>query len=727
MTLEESYKKYKISPEILKDYKDSPKYIDFNLDDQDLDTIRVELPKTPEWNTIDGFGLKAKDQFFKRIVMPDKIIELQDRQDEEGNFLMQDEIWAVIEEERDYYQDVLDFIKLQWQRRLYGYWFFNNGVATYLDGWHYFFLNFYKIDEGAPEYRDRDRRFFIFAKYIKNDDKFYGFIYPKHRREGATYKTSSIHYEIVSRSGNAIGGIQSMTDKSGKDVYIKHIVNPWKSMPFFFKPNNNGGDDPQASLKFRGSSSRGKKGIRRKGKKELLSEIEFRPSGEKAFDGTKLLFYHHEEIGKTENVNIVTRWSIVKPCLATGAGRRIKGFSIHTSTVGEMEKGGGDNFLKLCNGSMYGKRNANGQTQTGLCILFIPAYDGLEGFIDKYGMSVMDKPTPEQAEFIGVDIGAKQFIQNTIDGYRSRIDEDGVKDELSDFIRQHPLTYRGCFRYGSKDSFFDIDKIEDRLEELRYAKDLITKGNFEWTGAKYLSPVKFVPDPDGRFTISKLMGDRANKCAWDSNARTWVAENLEMCAGADPFKNDKTSTEKKSMFGGAVYWGRDLRADPMDKPIDEWESSRFVCSYNCRPNTKEDGCEDMMMMCMYFGCPMFPEVDVATVREEFERHHFGGMLVHEFVKNDYKDLAGVTAARYKQKIFNLYRTQVKRHAHRECHADVLEQCRDIRGEDEFTKYDLFAAGGYAMAGIDNYLPELQEQATTQNTDEHIIFVEEFDI
>lgn len=725
MTLEEAYRKYKISPEILKDYKDSPKYIEYHKEDQDLCTIRVDLPPTPDWNTIDGFGLKAKDQFFKRVEIPDKIIELQERRDEEdGSFLTQDEIWEIIEEERDYYADVIEFIRLQWKRRLNGYWFFNNGVATYMDGWHYFYQNFYELDIGAPEYRDRDRRFFIFAKFIKNDPNFYGFIFPKHRREGATYKTSSIHYEIISRTKNAVGGIQSMTDKSAKDVYLKHIINPWKNMPFFFKPNNNGGDDPQTILRFRGNASRGKRGNKGKTKKELLSEIEYRPSGEKAFDGTKLYFLHNEEVGKTEGVDITTRWNIQKPCLHTGAGRKIQGFSIHTSTVGEMEKGGGDKFQKLCNSSMYEKRNANGQTQSGLCILFMPAYDGLEGFIDKYGMSIIEKPTKEQAEFIGTEMGAKEFIQNTIDGYRQRIDEPGVKDDLADFLRQHPTSYRGCFRYSPKGSFFNVAKIEDRLEELRYAKDSITTGNFEWTGKKYLSPVKFVADPDGVFKISKLMQDKANRVSWDGINKTWVANNIEMCAGADPFKNDKTATEQKSMFGGAVYWGHDIKVDPIDKPMDKWESARFVCTYNSRPNTKEDGCEHMMMMCMYFGCPMFPEVDVAVVREEFEKHHFGGMLVHEFEKEKFKDLGGVTAARYKQKIFLLYRTQIERHAIREQHMELLEQCRDIRGEEEFTKYDLFAAGGYAMAGIDNYLPAIQEQEQEEPTGD-LQFFEEY--
>lgn len=49
---------------------------------------------------------------------------------------------------------------------------------------------------------------------------------------------------------------------------------------------------------------------------------------------------------------------------------------------------------------------------------FTPAYDGYEGFIDEYGMSVVDTPTKEQAKFIGKDIGAKEYLQNVRESYK---------------------------------------------------------------------------------------------------------------------------------------------------------------------------------------------------------------------------------------------------------------------------------------------------------------------
>ena len=51
------YKKFGIKPKVLESYSNGPDHILFNDDDKELDTIRVNLPPTPDWNEIEGFGL----------------------------------------------------------------------------------------------------------------------------------------------------------------------------------------------------------------------------------------------------------------------------------------------------------------------------------------------------------------------------------------------------------------------------------------------------------------------------------------------------------------------------------------------------------------------------------------------------------------------------------------------------------------------------------------------
>ena len=54
------------------------------------------------------------------------------------------------------------------------------------------------------------------------------------------------------------------------------------------------------------------------------------------------------------------------------------------STSNALDKGG-ENFKKLFYDSNVGKRNANGQTKSGLYSLFIPMEYNFEGYIDEYG------------------------------------------------------------------------------------------------------------------------------------------------------------------------------------------------------------------------------------------------------------------------------------------------------------------------------------------------------
>ena len=61
------------------------------------------------------------------------------------------------------------------------------------------------------------------------------------------------------------------------------------------------------------------------------------------------------------------------------------------STSNALDKGGG-NFKKLYENSDVNKRNANGQTRSGLYSLFIPMEWNYEGYIDSYGIPVFETP-----------------------------------------------------------------------------------------------------------------------------------------------------------------------------------------------------------------------------------------------------------------------------------------------------------------------------------------------
>jgi hypothetical protein len=712
-----------VDPHILASYQEAPKSVFVNTDDKDLIPIEIELPDMPEAHLIDGFGLPARDQMWCPPKMPKRLKDL------EIKFETIDEIWEELESKKDIYSEEIDFIRTQWDRRLNGYWFFNNGVPTYIDGWNYFYCAWWHIDVGLPGYRDRDRRFFLFARKIYLEKKsprcnedgitifdkkgrpewiergrrvFYGFNYPKHRREGATFKAECINYEIISRTINAFGGIQSMTDTQSKKCYLRHLIAPWKKLPFFFKPNYEGSTAPKTGLWFTPPATRiASRGSLVTSESGLESGIDYEVADPSAYDSTKLYFHHDDEVGKLKRgLSCWRRHEIVKECLSDGA--TIIGYTIKTSTVGEMEKGGGREFKRQCELSNYYERNENGQTRSGLATLFIPAYDGLKGFIDKYGMSVIDHPTKEQAEFIGDNIGAKEYLLNE----RRGLALEGDQDKLSEKIRLYPIRYAECFRTSQKSSGFNMNKLESYIDDLAFAKKNIVVGNFKWKDNIADSKVLFEANPNGRFKVShQLNPDEANRKYYSNEEESWIPGNTHWgIAGGDPFKFNKTEGNRKSKGAGAVVRKGKIRDG------DFTMKRKFVCTYSNRTYDKEEYGEDMLKMCVYYGVKMFPEIDVPFLWDYFDRRGYGSFLLYKIDPKTFEvnKTPGATSNKIKQDIFTEYMEWIEKEAKEETHIEILEEARDIDGVEDMTNYDLFTAAGYALLGTHGIYDEIAE-------------------
>lgn len=721
MNLISLLRKYpKIDIDVLKGYELPDKELRVNINDRDLIPIVIKLPQPPDYHLIDGFGLPAREQKWHPPKMPKRLRELEN----DPQFQTIDELWNYLDDNQEFYQEEIEFIRTQWDRRFNGYWFFNNGKPTYIDGWHYFYCGWWKIDIGLPHYRDRDRKFFLFARFCYTDTrdfkhkgekgvalkvnglfKFidllrricFGFNYPKHRREGATYKAECINYEIISRNNQYWGGIQSMNDESARKCFRKFLVSPWKKLPFFFKPNYEGSTDPKAELSFNSPATRlSSRGSLIRSDVGLESVINYEVADKSAYDGDKLHFHHDDEVGKLQNVSCWDRHLVVKECLSEGHGNLIHGFTIKTSTVGEMLKGGGAIFKKQCLASNFYQRNPNGQTVSGLYTIFIPAYEGLEGFIDEYGNSVIDTPTEEQAAYINNKIGAKQYIENERQGFRDIGDFEG----LSEKIRQYPIRFAECFRPTAKSSGFNLELIETRLDELLHNKGGIIRGNFRWIDNVRDSRVEFVESPTGKFFVShQLNDDESNLKYYDDHLESWVPQNTSWgIAGGDPFKFNKTETNRKSNGAGAVL--RKRRIELTSQRGMQYKRN-FVCTYSYRPYDKNIYAEDMLMMCVYYGVKMFPEINVSLIWDYFEERGYGEFLQYRIDPKTFqakKTPGDSSLEKVKQDIFTEWMTFINNDIFDEVHAEMLEECRDIDGPEDMTNYDRFTAGGYALIG-----------------------------
>lgn len=710
---------------ILSQYHMPEKHIWINDNDRDLTPLRIDLPQPPPYHLIDGWGLPASEQYWRPPTLPKRLRELQKKYDS------MDDIWRELERNRDVYEKEIDFINLQWQRRLNGYWFFNNGVPTYITGQNYFWLAWWVIDTGLPKYRSRDRKFFLFAKLIFEESRtfkslgengkaipndkgyysmkdmgyrlFYGFIWPKHRREGATYRAECINYEIISRTIGAWGGIQSMNEVQARKCFIKHLVSPWKKLPFFFRPQMEGSTNPKTEMSFTPPSRRLTSGSSFVGTDiGLESMINYADSQPGAYDGDKLYFHHDDEVGKLQRgISCWDRHLVVKECLVMGS--EIIGFTIKTSTVGEMERGGGRLFKHMCEMSDYFTRTPNGQTRSGLAVAFIPAYDGLQGFVDKHGNSVIDHPTREQAAFIGKNIGAREYLNNRRKGYIDAGDWEGLSEE----IRLYPQSFTECFRTSAKASGFNMQKLESYIDDLRFRKhDMPVEGNLRWIKGEKDTHVEFVAKKGGKFKLSHQLDEGESNRKWyDDVEETWKPGNSTWgVAGADPFKFNKTEGNRKSNGGGAV-----IRKGKL-KDGDFSMKRKFVCTYSNRTYDKYEYAEDMLMMCVYFGVPMMPEINVDLIWDYFEQRGYSGFLLYRvdpktFVAN--KTPGANTSEKVKQEIFTEYMNFIEYEADEETHIELLEECRDIAGPEEMTDYDLFTAGGYALLGTASVFDEVE--------------------
>tara|TARA_R110000868_G_scaffold360225_1_gene622259 strand:- start:851 stop:2938 length:2088 start_codon:yes stop_codon:yes gene_type:complete len=668
-------------------YEVADEFIMFNDNDEDLRPIKYMLPAAPSFEATYGYGVAPEDQMWKPFEMPPKLAELNER-----SGLFDSEKIKILEAHQSYYQDEIEFIKTDWERRLNGMFLFINGKQYYISGDNYFYLNWWLIEGKNVQFRMRDRKWWLFSELIWQDPRSYGMNYPKHRREGATTRVTCKRFLIAASIPYARVGLQSKDDGHAAEVHKVQMVDQVRyAIPFWHRPLMSNLNMADRVLKLYAPSTQNHPD---KGKKAMMSLIDFRDSGLKAYDGLKVKCLHNDEVGKTVEVNIKQRWEIQRQCLSEGS--TIFGKSYNTSTVDEMEKRGGKVFKQLCDQSHYEKRLENNRTLSGLYNFFMPADEGFEGmykdgrsFIDQYGMDVMDDD--------GVKLATK-YHDSILDGYKAANDAEGYIE----YTRQFPMRWKNCWRSSAKDSSFNMTIIEDRLDHYRNGNTDVVRGNFFWINNEIDTGVEFIPSLDGRFELSWDFPSaiQANQSYWEDGFKK--PKNItRFVAGGDPFKFKLTKNGKKSMGAGCVYRYFDSGEDG-NSDISQWKSSRFVCMYSARPKDKHSYGEDMIMMCVYFGCKMFPEINVDFLWEHFEARGYGGYLYFPIDPHTGKvsRQPGVnTGEKVKEEIFRELQYYIELHGGRERHVQLLEQCKDI--EDDMGDYDLFVAAGLALIAAKN--------------------------
>jgi len=571
----------------------------------ELHGLLAVLPKKPKRSEILFHDKPKAMQMWQRIPMPEELQRIRSMDE-----------W--LEKPAEFRKKFHSYIEQEFQRRRDGVWFYNNGEPTYITGRHYMFLQWSKIDIGYPSYLAFQKEIFLHMAACEADHRCFGQLYTKCRRSGYTNICSSVLVDEASQVKEKLLGIQSKTGKdSQENIFMKKVVAIFRGYPFFFKPIQDGTTNPRMELAFREPSKRITKNNKTSNRGDALNTvINWKNTTNNAYDGEKLHMLYLDEAGKWEKpADIREAWRIERTCLIVG--KRVVGKALVGSTVNPMGKGGKE-YRDLWADSDPNERNNNGRTRSGLYRVFIPAYDALEGFFDKYGNPVVDDPSQSvhiHGDVIGIDgeaidQGSKTYLKNE----RHSFKDD--PSELNEIIRQFPFTEDEAFRDSIEGSLFNIGKIYQQIEhnDSLYPSPIV-QGNFVWRTKD--EEVVFSPDPNGRFRVAWLAPKHLRNIKAEDRGKKVAPNGHIGVGGVDSYDLDATVDGRGSK--GALHMYNKFN---MDVP-----GNTFVVEYASRPDLASIFYEDVLMCAFFYGYPILIENNKYGIARYFESRGYDGYLM----------------------------------------------------------------------------------------------------
>lgn len=399
------------------------------------------LTKKLEQRDIYSRSENTEEQYWERIPLPHWYGDVMKKWDDFEKKNKDDDLSFLD-------KDLEIFKQQEWDRRLNGLWFKNKGESIYITGMHYMYMQWWSIDIGYPKYRIPDLEYFYFLQYCIEDPNCMGMLEITKRRFGKTFRGGLFVSEYVTRTKMTNGTIQSKTGGDAKKVFTKAIVNPFRRLPRFFRPEYDMslGVNPKTEMRFQKTNVRGKKAEENIGKEELGSVIDWHSADPLAQDGMKVHRGFQDEFAKTIECDIYDRHEVMRYCIVDDEGRII-GKLLYSSTVEKLESekaGVQDGAKKLWNGSNQAKKGENGRTESGLYRFFMTAKRAKN--FDIYG-------------FPNVEKTLKEILQ----------DRETVKDNQRSLFartRKEPLTIDEAFSIDADSCIFNSINIAAREKSL---------------------------------------------------------------------------------------------------------------------------------------------------------------------------------------------------------------------------------------------------------------------
>jgi len=649
----------------------------------------------------------TKEQYWRRSLLPDYYKELWPeelmRQKEEAHLVDQGKIEKVT-----YFNPVLERYRQQeWNRRLFGVHFLNNGEVTYLTGAHYFYLQWCQFDhpenDSYPFFYQSQLRRFRFREYCAQDSHSLGYVLIGARGFGKTSEETAVILESLTRGPRRRrAALQSKSEDDARDViYRSKFVPVFKSLPDFFKPVFNHGSNPETKLSFFRSAKRGTKArdVIYGPEHELENVIFFVNAKEKELDGETLAEILNDEIGKTDpkkEADVYKRMNVNRFCVFRNS--RKTGLIRATTTVEEMDKGG-DECKKVWDESDQRVRTENGFTISGLYRMFISCLETStqKEFVDKYGN--VDEET------------AKEWHTNERQARKHDI------HALSSWMRKNPFNEDEAFIKDASHSVFNVFTLTERLQELHKMKNYpYIRGNFFWKDKKD-GEVEFKEDSHaGRFYVHKLLDVEqkhenqkklANNIGYYTNvdgAKVWQPQNDRLYRiGTDPIKYSKTKDPRASKAAMHVM---ELYNDAKDHGLkmEEWTTHNLILEYIHRPDDPETYYEDLIMLIRYYGCSVLIESNIKELIKHLVDRGYEETIIFKrnydpdeaFIQNTRTDDGGISST--KEVIDSYVRRLiafVNKHGKRIMFPRTIESLLEFEPENT-TMHDASVSAGYTL-------------------------------
>ena len=241
----------------------------------------------------------------------------------------------------------------------------------------------------------------------------------------------------------------------------------------------------------------------------------------------------------------------------------------------------------------------------------------MEGFIDRYGMPVLETP---KEPVLGIDnamikIGAIEYWQNEVDSLKSD------PDALNEYYRQFPRTESHAFRDESKQSLFNLTKIYQQIDynDSLIMEHHVTKGSFYWKDGIKDSLVMFRPDRNGRFMVGWTPKKSLQNRHYVKNGKKYPANEHIGSFGCDSY--DISGVVGGGGSNGALHGMTKFNMD--DAP-----SNEFFLEYVARPQTAEIFFEDVLMACVFYGMPLLCENNKPRLLYHFKNRGYRGFSMN---------------------------------------------------------------------------------------------------